>query len=163
MPFGPWCWERLRAKGEEGIRGWDGWMASPMQWKFGQTSGDGEEQRGLACCSPLGHKKSGTMEWLNKVPFTATITWQCKSMTGIALKEELKERERGRRKEGDSVRGRRSPRLHTLSSSQDPLFPLLLDTERCPWRSYCSPCYSVSGHLLPFRSKSKDKGGKRTQ
>ena len=25
------CWERLRAGGEEGIRGWDGWMASPMQ------------------------------------------------------------------------------------------------------------------------------------
>ena len=25
----PWCWERLRA-GEEGIRGWDGWMASLM-------------------------------------------------------------------------------------------------------------------------------------
>ena len=24
----PWCWERLRA-GEEGDRGWDGWMASP--------------------------------------------------------------------------------------------------------------------------------------
>ena len=27
----PWCWERLRA-GEEGDRGWDGWMASPTQW-----------------------------------------------------------------------------------------------------------------------------------
>ena len=22
-----WCWERLRAEGEEGVRGWDGWMA----------------------------------------------------------------------------------------------------------------------------------------
>ena len=53
-------------------------------------------------------------------------------MTGTALKEELKERQRGRKKEGDSVRGRRSPCLHTLSSSQDPLFPVLLDTERCP-------------------------------
>ena len=28
----PWCWERLRAEGKEGVRGWDGWMASPMQW-----------------------------------------------------------------------------------------------------------------------------------
>ena len=27
-----WCWERLRAGGEEGDRGWDGWMASPTQW-----------------------------------------------------------------------------------------------------------------------------------
>ena len=28
----PWCWERLMAGGKEGIRGWDGWMASLMQW-----------------------------------------------------------------------------------------------------------------------------------
>ena len=27
-----WCWERLRASGEEGNRGWDGWMASLTQW-----------------------------------------------------------------------------------------------------------------------------------
>ena len=25
-------WERLRAGGEGGDRGWDGWMASPTQW-----------------------------------------------------------------------------------------------------------------------------------
>ena len=30
----PWCWERWRAEGEEGIRGWDGQMASPMQWTW---------------------------------------------------------------------------------------------------------------------------------
>ena len=28
----PWCWERLKARGEGGYRGWDGWMASPTQW-----------------------------------------------------------------------------------------------------------------------------------
>ena len=28
----PWCWERLRAEGEEDFQGWDGWMASLMQW-----------------------------------------------------------------------------------------------------------------------------------
>ena len=28
----PWCWERLKKGGEEGNRGWDGWMASPTQW-----------------------------------------------------------------------------------------------------------------------------------
>ena len=27
----PGCWERLKAKGEEGGRGWHGWMASPTQ------------------------------------------------------------------------------------------------------------------------------------
>ena len=30
----PWCWERLRAEAEESIRGWDGWMASLMQWTW---------------------------------------------------------------------------------------------------------------------------------
>ena len=29
-----WCWERLRAEGEEGIRGWDDWMVSQMQWTW---------------------------------------------------------------------------------------------------------------------------------
>ena len=27
----PWCWERLRARGEGGDRGWDGWVASLTQ------------------------------------------------------------------------------------------------------------------------------------
>ena len=30
----PWCWERLRAGGEGGERGWDGWMASSTQWTW---------------------------------------------------------------------------------------------------------------------------------
>ena len=28
----PRCWERLKVGGEEGNRGWDGWMASLTQW-----------------------------------------------------------------------------------------------------------------------------------
>ena len=27
----PWCWERLKAGGEVGDRGWDDWMASPTR------------------------------------------------------------------------------------------------------------------------------------
>ena len=30
----PWCWETLKAEGEEGNKGWDGWMASPIQWTW---------------------------------------------------------------------------------------------------------------------------------
>ena len=30
----PWCWERLRAGGEGDDRGWDVWMASPIQWTW---------------------------------------------------------------------------------------------------------------------------------
>ena len=29
-----WCWERLRAGGERGNRGWNGWMASPTEWTW---------------------------------------------------------------------------------------------------------------------------------
>ena len=29
-----WCWERLKAGGEGGDRGWDGWMESPTQWTW---------------------------------------------------------------------------------------------------------------------------------
>ena len=30
----PWCWERLRARGEGDDRIWDGWMASSSQWTW---------------------------------------------------------------------------------------------------------------------------------
>ena len=30
----PWCWERLRAEGEGGDRGWDSWMALLTQWTW---------------------------------------------------------------------------------------------------------------------------------
>ena len=30
----PWCWERLKARGEGNDRGWDRWMASPAQWTW---------------------------------------------------------------------------------------------------------------------------------
>ena len=29
-----WCWERLKAGGERDDRGWDVWMASPIQWTW---------------------------------------------------------------------------------------------------------------------------------
>ena len=30
----PCCWERLKAEEEEGVRGWDGWTSSLMQWTW---------------------------------------------------------------------------------------------------------------------------------
>ena len=43
-----WCWERLKAKGKRGGRGWDGWMASvdsmdmnlSKLWEIGKNRGD---------------------------------------------------------------------------------------------------------------------------
>ena len=57
----PWCWKRLRAEGEEGVRGWGSWMASPMQWtwtweNFRRWWGIGR----LGCASVHGVAKSET-------------------------------------------------------------------------------------------------------
>ena len=57
-----WCWERLRAGGEEGSRGW---MVSPTQWtwtwaNFGRLWGTGKSG-----CSPQGGKELDTALWLN--------------------------------------------------------------------------------------------------
>ena len=30
----PWCWERLKVGVEGDVRGWDGWMATPIQWTW---------------------------------------------------------------------------------------------------------------------------------
>ena len=35
-----------------------GWHHQYNGHELGQTSGDGEGQRGLVCCSPWGHKES---------------------------------------------------------------------------------------------------------
>ena len=54
----PWCWERLKARGEGGDRGWDGWMWYHQLngYEFEQTPGDSEGQGSLASCSPWGGK-----------------------------------------------------------------------------------------------------------
>ena len=31
---GPWCWEILRAEGDGGDKGWNGWMTSLTQWTW---------------------------------------------------------------------------------------------------------------------------------
>ena len=62
----PWCWERLRAGGEEDDKRWDDWMASLTQWTWvWQTLGVGAGQGGLACFGSWGPKESDTTELLN--------------------------------------------------------------------------------------------------
>ena len=62
----PWCWERLRAGGEGDDRGWDGWMASPINGHgFGWTLGAGDGQGGLVCCSSWGCKELDMTKWVN--------------------------------------------------------------------------------------------------
>ena len=60
----PWCWERLKARGEGDDRGWDGWMASPTWWVWVWVS-SGSWWTGKAGVLPWGRKESDTTEWLN--------------------------------------------------------------------------------------------------
>ena len=61
----PWCWERLKAKGEgaredEMVR----WYHQLNGHEFELTLEDSEWQGNLACCSPCGHKESDmTYNW----------------------------------------------------------------------------------------------------
>ena len=69
-----WCWGRLKAGGVGEDRGWDGWMASPIQWTWVWANSRRWWRTGsLACCSPWGDRDSDTTDWLNnnmlKVPF----------------------------------------------------------------------------------------------
>ena len=62
----PRYWKRLKAGGEEGDRGCDGWMASPTQCTWAWANSRRQwGQGGLVCCSPWGHKESDVTERLN--------------------------------------------------------------------------------------------------
>ena len=61
----PWCWERLKVGGEGEDRGWDGWVASPIRWKWvWVNSGSGERQGGLVCCYAI-HRVAKSRTWLS--------------------------------------------------------------------------------------------------
>ena len=49
---------KIEGRGEESDKGWDGWMASLMQWEPGHTPVDGKGQGGVACCSAWGSEES---------------------------------------------------------------------------------------------------------
>ena len=62
----PWCWERLKARGEGADRACDGWMASPTWWIWVSVSSGSWWWTGrLACCSPWGCKELDTTEGLS--------------------------------------------------------------------------------------------------
>ena len=86
---------KIDVEGEEGDRGWNGYMASQIQWKWTWVkSKDNKGQGGLACYSPWGHKESDMTNW------TITATWwepfahlikafPCLTMSGLQLWSDL--------------------------------------------------------------------------
>ena len=55
-------WRREKGTTEDEMVGWQHWLdGCEVEW----TPGVGDGQGGLACCSPRGHRESGTTEQLN--------------------------------------------------------------------------------------------------
>ena len=79
----PWCWEKLKAGGEGGDRGWDGWMASPNVnlSKFGEIVKDREAW----CAAVHGATKSWTRprDWMITMLHRSTSTDMKSSQTVI--------------------------------------------------------------------------------
>ena len=69
----PWCLERLRVGGGEGIREWDGWMASPMQWTWTWANWEMVNDRKAWHAVVHGVAKSWT--WLGDWTTTKQDTW----------------------------------------------------------------------------------------
>ena len=62
----PWCWERLRA-GEDGDRGWDGWMASLTQWTWvWANSGRQWRREKLGVLQSMGSQRVG-YDWVTEL------------------------------------------------------------------------------------------------
>ena len=60
----PWCWERWKAKGEEGSRGWDSWIASSTQWTW--TWANSRRQWGTGkpdMLQSMGSQRAGHSDW----------------------------------------------------------------------------------------------------
>ena len=62
----PWCFERWSTGGKGGDRGWNGWMASLIQWRWvWVTPAVGDGQGGLECSGPLHQEQPDMTEQLN--------------------------------------------------------------------------------------------------
>ena len=81
----PWYWERLKAGGEEGDRGWDDWMASLIQWtRVWANSGRQWRTRKPGMLQSMGLQRAGhdlVTEWQqpNSVRYLQS-TWLCVSI-----------------------------------------------------------------------------------
>ena len=74
----PWCWERLKAEGEEGNSGWDGWTASLIQqtWMWANSGKWWDVNREAWCAAVHGVTKSWTRlrSWTELSPYIKP-TW----------------------------------------------------------------------------------------
>ena len=67
----PWCWERLRARGEGCNKGWDGWMADSMDVTLSKLR-EIVKDREAWCAAVQGVSKSRT--WLSNWTTTSCFS-----------------------------------------------------------------------------------------
>ena len=85
----PWCWERLRARGEGDNRGWDGWMASSNQWTWVWVSSGIWRWTGRpGVLQSMGsqrveHDWATEMNWYNRILFSKKRKWAIKSQNDL--------------------------------------------------------------------------------
>ena len=85
----PWCWERSKAGGEGDVRGWDGWMASPIQrtWVW-VNSGSWRQTERHGMLQPMrlqrvGHDWATELNWTE--PFTINDNKKQKHLANIVI------------------------------------------------------------------------------
>ena len=87
----PCCWERLRAGGEGGNRGWDGWMASLTQWTWVWVSSGNwwwTGRPGLLQSmgsQRVGHDWVAELNWTGKIPHASEQLSPCITTTEPVL------------------------------------------------------------------------------
>ena len=79
----PWCWERLKVRGEGDDRGWDGWMASPTQWTWVWVSSGSLWWRGKPGMlqsmglQRVGHDWATELNWTYYIFFFKLLVKKC--------------------------------------------------------------------------------------
>ena len=73
----PWCWERLRARGERGNTGWDDWIASLIKWTWVWANSRFVMNREAWCAAvhEVTKSQTGLRDW------TTMTMYGCKSWT----------------------------------------------------------------------------------
>ena len=77
----PWCWERLKARGEGDDRGWDGWMASVTQWTWVWVNSRSWWWTGRPGVlqsmgsQGVGHDWATGLNWTSSFPATPMSVW----------------------------------------------------------------------------------------
>ena len=92
----PWCWERLKARGEGDKRGWNSWMVSPTQWTWVWASSRSWWRTGkLGVLQSMGLQRVGH-DWVNwtelkppqhlahdSIVAIITLVYNCLSHSGL--------------------------------------------------------------------------------